>query len=115
MSNAQTTGEVSMEQRPVATCRYCDREMGKQECLYDHVVINGEEYQRIRVVESPYDEGEPLCECGCEIGEVHHVDCDLEECPRCGGQFLSCLMDGENYRGCNVEDFFYFEKQEQPG
>ncbi len=100
-------------QSQVATCGYCEREMGKQECLYDHVVINGEEYQRVRVVESPFYEGEPNCECGCEIGEVHHVGCDLEECPRCGGQFLSCLMSGENYRGCEVGDFFYFEKQEQ--
>ena len=131
MSKEQTAGKANMEQRPVATCSYCEREMGKQECLYDHVVINGEEYERVRVVSLrdalgiteetpargiviPEEElDEPCCECGCEIGEVHHVMCDLEECPRCGGQFLSCLMDGENYRGCNVEEFFYFSKQEQ--
>ena len=99
-----------MEQTLVATCGYCGRKMGKQECLYNHVVISGEEYQRVRVVESPLYEGEPNCECGCEIGEVHHVGCDLEDCPRCGRQFLSCLYGGEDYRGCNVEDFFYYEK-----
>ena len=100
-----------MEQRPIVTCGYCDREMGKQECLYDHVVINGEEYQRVRVVESPFYEGEPNCECGCEIDEVHHVGCDLEDCPRCGEQFLTCLMDGGN---CNVEGFYYYQELSTP-
>jgi hypothetical protein len=47
MANEQTAGEVSMEQRPVATCGYCGREVGKQECLYTHVVIDGIEYPRI--------------------------------------------------------------------
>jgi hypothetical protein len=83
--------------------------MGKQECLYDHVVINGDEFRRVRVLESPFYEGEPNCECGCEIGQVHHVECDLEDCPRCGGQFLGCLMND----GCEVEDFFYFEAQQE--
>jgi hypothetical protein len=34
-----TRGEASMKQTPVVTCWLCEREMGKQECLYDHVVI----------------------------------------------------------------------------
>ena len=105
-----TRGEASMKQTPVVTCWLCEREMGKQECLYDHVVINGDEFRRVRVLESPFYEGEPNCECGCEIGEVHHVGCDLEDCPRCGGQFLGCAMCGD---GCEVEDFFYFEAQQQ--
>ena len=104
-----TRGEASMKQTPVVTCWLCEREMGKQECLYDHVVINGDEYRRVRVLESPFYEGEPNCECGCEIGQVHQVECDLEDCPRCGGQFLGCLMND----GCEVEDFFYFEAQQE--
>jgi len=99
-----------MKQTPVVSCWLCEREMGEQECLYDHVVINGEEYQRVRVVKSPFYEGEPNCECGCEIGEVHHVGCDLEDCPRCGGQFLGCAMCAD---GCEVEDFFYFAAQQE--
>ena len=102
-----------MEQTSIAICWLCERRMGEDECLYDHVVLNGAEYQRVRVVESPYHEGEPNCECGCEIGETHHAGCDLEDCPRCGGQFLSCLMSGENDGCCNVGEFIYYEMHEQ--
>ncbi len=104
-----------MKQKSVASCAYCGRGIGVQECLYDYVVVDGVEYQRVRVVESPVYEGEPNCECGCEIGQVHHVGCDLEDCPRCGEQFLSCLMSGENDECCNVEGFLYYEMHAQPG
>lgn len=104
-----------MEQKTAVICGYCDRERGVQECLYDHVVINGVEYQRVRVVESPFYEGEPNCECGCDIGQVHHVGCDLEDCPRCGGQFLSCLLDGEGDGCCNVKEFIYYEMHDLQG
>jgi hypothetical protein len=77
-------------------------------CTYTHVMIHGKEYERVRV-RSVGDDlaargsstygfteealAEPLCECGCDIGEVHHVGCDLEVCPGCGGQFLMCIEE----------------------
>ena len=35
-------------------------------------------------------------DCGAERGEYHHPGCEWEECPRCGGQYLSC--------GCVTEE-----------
>lgn len=29
-------------------------------------------------------------DCGASQGHMHHSGCDWEECPRCGGQLLSC-------------------------
>ena len=36
-------------------------------------------------------------DCGCKEGELHNFfpNCDMERCPRCNGQLLSC--------GCNIE------------
>lgn len=37
------------------------------------------------------DEKKIRCgDCGAKIGYYHHVNCDLESCPVCGGQLLSC-------------------------
>ena len=43
-----------------------------------------------------------LCECGTDYGKVHDLGCDLEQCPICKGQLLSCghgplfLAKGQN-------------------
>lgn len=29
-------------------------------------------------------------DCGCEMGEYHLRNCDIERCPACHGQFISC-------------------------
>ena len=41
------------------------------------------------------DEYRPTChDCGVELGQYHVEGCDVEVCPKCGGQAISCLCDG---------------------
>ncbi|MBA7608605.1 hypothetical protein ES703_15784 [subsurface metagenome] len=30
------------------------------------------------------------CDCGEKCGNLHHLGCDAEPCPICGGQLISC-------------------------
>lgn len=54
-------------------------------------VINGQEYDRIRYGDGSEDLKHQKCnDCGRLRGFLHDLGCDLEPCPRCGGQAISC-------------------------
>ena len=37
------------------------------------------------------EQGNIRChDCGVEVGGLHHLHCDMEECPRCHEQLYSC-------------------------
>lgn len=45
-------------------------------------------------------------DCGCGVGQIHHLNCDAQRCPACGHQFISCdcnvkVIDNEE----NIKDF----------
>ncbi len=37
-----------------------------------------------------YDDIQRCGDCGCKIGGYHHPGCDIETCPNCGGQLITC-------------------------
>lgn len=38
-------------------------------------------------------------DCGVTPGAIHHLFCDQEECPDCGGQAISCGADYGSRKG----------------
>jgi rRNA maturation endonuclease Nob1 len=68
-------------------------------------VIGGREMQRIRYGEEPDDWAAhrgPCHDCGAIKGRFHvGPACDVERCPSCGGQVISCECEyeGDETRG----------------
>ena len=83
----------------MAVCDNCDKEMKTADgCIEDDICFpaDGDFLPQI-----PYTEedrfhfgdsipAERCHDCNCKQGEFHHPGCDMEECPRCNGQLISC-------------------------
>jgi hypothetical protein len=62
-------------------------------------VIGGIEYPRIPYGEEDEDWGasrHPCGDCAAIKGQLHVPGCDVEQCPACGGQALSCDCEYES-------------------
>lgn len=81
----------------MAVCKYCGQEMLGGTSCHPTIIINGSRFMRIRYGDAkdyPDIADQHRChDCGCKKGMVHHWLCDMERCPNCGGQLLSCDCD----------------------
>jgi hypothetical protein len=56
-----------------------------------HFVINGQEFERVKYGSGEDDLKFPKCDdCGVPRGFHHLIGCDLEPCPRCTCQAITC-------------------------
>jgi hypothetical protein len=69
----------------MATCIDCDLEMTTASgCTLSEVTIEGAQYARDRATDRRCGD------CGARSGGFHHLGCDLERCPRCRRQLITC-------------------------
>jgi len=56
--------------------------------------------QSSRAVEGPLEPSVRLhCpDCGAKVGAQHEEGCDVERCPDCGGQAISCDCDNDDLK-----------------
>jgi len=56
------------------------------------ILLNGRLYSRIRYGEEGWAESLPdhCHDCNVRKGQFHVPGCDMEKCPRCGEQLISC-------------------------
>ena len=77
----------------MAKCRRCKMEMcdsSTKTCVTYQFVKFPDGTKMPPVPYNPPDSNIRCHDCGVVAGGFHHVGCDMEICPRCGGQFLGC-------------------------
>jgi len=82
----------------MAICSACGKEMldAKTESCDQNILIiaekNGFILERYYRDTTYFDENERCHDCNIlnKSGNVHHWGCDMERCPKCGLQLLSC-------------------------
>lgn len=82
----------------MAVCEYCGQEMHGGSSCHPTVIINGSRFVRIRYgdpndLHPEFADQQECPDCACKRGMIHHWMCDMERCPNCGGQLLSCDCD----------------------
>lgn len=81
-------------------------------------LIKGKLYNPIPFGQEESDWGHGSCgDCGCKENELHISGCDIERCPCCGYQLISCncgvILEIHEEDENNLEYFVKLQKKEQ--
>lgn len=84
----------------MAKCEACGQEMlTAKGCTFKYLkMTDGRFVERQKVGDEGWTpEGQRCGDCGALYGNYHHPNCDIERCPVCGMQLLSCVECGIEY------------------
>ncbi len=93
----------------MAACGECGQEMLDDSAISCPSNRSVEYPDGITLPSRPYapedpEPGQRCHDCNVAVGGQHHAGCDMEMCPRCGGQLISCgCLDDEDDDGLDVE------------
>ena len=77
----------------MAICKWCYQEMNDKMTVTCHGNKEVEYPDGTKLASSNYHfdgENERCHDCNIVHGGKHHPGCDVERCPKCGGQLISC-------------------------
>lgn len=73
-------------------CKWCDQEMtsDKTKSCLKTSKVDFPDGTSLPAVPFHCDPKYRCGDCGVASGGFHHPGCDMERCPKCGGQLISC-------------------------
>lgn len=82
----------------MAICQHCNKEMSMTDTCDANKFKSFEDGTRMLSStnfnfsddSTEKDSDKRCCDCGIKYGGYHHVGCQYECCPKCGGQWISC-------------------------
>ncbi len=82
----------------MATCTHCSNDLSTgTSCTVEALHMNGRRFSLVRHRRRRGDTNGRCGDCGVRDGGLHHLGCDLQRCPGCGGQLISCWCSWDEF------------------